>query len=149
MTQQRQVSILVVDDFQPWRIQIRNILQGRREWKIVSEACDGPEAIKKAIELKPDVILLDIGLPALNGIEAAERIFTLVPDVTILFVTQQNDDDVVNAAISIGAKGYVLKPNVNRELLPALEAVLKGWSFIGSDVMRRRGSPSLLPQGVQ
>ena len=128
-----EVRILVVDDFEPWRSQIRNILQERPEW-IVSEACDGPEAIRKATELKPDVILLDIGLPALNGIEAAERISTLVPDTSILFVTQQSDPDVVSAALSNGAKGYVLKANASRELVPAVEAVLKGRRFIGSDV---------------
>jgi DNA-binding NarL/FixJ family response regulator len=71
MSQQQPVSILVVDDFQPWRSQVRNILQERPEWKILSEAGDGPEAIKKATELEPDVTLLDVGLPSLNGIEAA------------------------------------------------------------------------------
>ena len=140
------VRTLVVDDFEPFRRFVCTALQARPEWQVIDEAADGLQAVRKAEELQPDLILLDIGLPALNGIEAAERISTLVPDTSILFVTQQTDPDVVSAALSNGAKGYVLKANASWELLPAVEAVLKGVRFIGSDVTHRRGRPG---KGVQ
>jgi len=80
------------------------------------------------------LILLDIGLPKLNGIEAAHRISRLVPAAKILFVSQENDADVVSAALSNGAKGYVLKLDANRELLPAVESILRGKDFISTGV---------------
>ena len=131
------VRILVVEDFQPFRRFVCATLQSRPNWQIIAEASSGLEAVQKAVALKPDLILLDIGLPTLNGIEAAEQISTLVPDATILFITQQDDADVVAAALSNGARGYVLKINANRELLPAVEAVLDGRRFIGSGLMQR------------
>ena len=117
------------------------MLQSRPDLKIIAEAEDGLEAVRKAEELKPDLILLDIGMPYLNGIEAAERISKIVPDAKILFVTQENDPDVVATALSNGAKGLVMKVNAHRELLPALEAVLEGRRFIGFCVTPLRSSP--------
>ena len=105
------------------------MLQSHPDLKVVGEAKDGLEAIQKAGELKPDLILLDIGMPALSGIEAAEGISKLDPAAKILFVTQENDPDVVATALSNGAKGLVLKVNAHRELLPAVEAVLEGRRF--------------------
>lgn len=133
--------ILLVDDFEPWRKQVCAMLQSRPDLKIIAEAEDGLEAVRKAEELKPDLILLDIGMPYLNGIEAAERISKIVPDAKILFVTQENDPDVVATALSNGAKGLVMKVNAHRELLPALEAVLEGRRFIGFCVTPLRSSP--------
>ena len=103
----------------------------------------------KAEELKPDLILLDIELPNLNGIEAAKRISTLVPEAAVLFVSQQTDADVVAAALSNGAKGYILKANAGRELLPAMEAVLEGRHFIGFDVTQRQPNHSSPEQDAQ
>lgn len=137
----RPVRILVVDDFEPFRHFACAVLQAKPEWQVIDEASDGLQAGQKAAELKPDLILLDIGLPTLNGIEAAERISTLVPDATVLFVTQQDDPDIVSLALSNGAKGYILKTHASRELRPAVEAVLKGQHFIGSDVRQQRGRP--------
>ena len=93
--------------------------------------------VERAEELKPDLILLDIGLPSLNGIEAAKRISTLVPDAMIIFVTQHNDAQVVAKALSNGAKAYLLKADAYRELLPAVDAVLEGKRFISSGVLPR------------
>lgn len=130
------IRVLVVEDFAPLRKVICATLGRRPSLRIVCEVSDGQEAVQKAEELKPDLILLDIGLPTLNGIEAAKKIFTLVPHVTIIFVTQQNDADVMAAALRSGAKAYVLKTDANRELLPAVEAVLQGNNFISSGVTR-------------
>ena len=131
------VRILVVEDFEPFRRYVCATLQARPEWRIIGEASDGLEAVHKAEELRPDLILLDIGLPTMDGIEAAKRISTLVPGAKVLFVSQQKNADVVAAALSNGAKGYVLKANAGRELMPAVEAVLEGRRFVGSGVMQR------------
>ena len=100
----------------------------------MAEAVDGPEAIQKAEELKPDLIVLDIGLPKLNGIEAARRIRQLSPSSKIIFLSQNNDLDVVRAALSTGALGYVCKTDARSELLLAVEAVLRGKQFVSSSI---------------
>ena len=89
---------LVADDFRPWREQLRSILDTRQEWTIVGEACDGQEAVEKATEMQPDIIFLDVGMPVLNGIKAAKIICRKCPKSKILFVTQDADDDIRNAA---------------------------------------------------
>ena len=124
------VRILVVDDYEPFRRVVCATLAVRPELQVVGEASDGLEAVQKAEELQPDLILLDIGLPTLNGIEAAHRISRLVPAARILFVSQENDTDVVAAALSNGAKGYLRKQNAKSELLSAVEAVLRGDRFV-------------------
>ena len=105
------------------------LFQVRPEWQVIAEAADGPEAIQKAEELKPDLIVLDIGLPKLNGIEAARRIRQLSPSSKILFLSQNNDLDVVRAALSTGL-GYIQKTDVRSDLLPAIEAALQGRQFV-------------------
>jgi len=124
------IRILVVDDFEPWRQEICSMLQTRPELRVVAEVGDGLEAVQKAQELKPDLILLDIGLPTLNGLQAAKRIRQVAPHAAIIFVTQQRDEDLVQAALSTGARGYVLKTGAGRELLPAVDAVLRGDHFV-------------------
>ena len=91
------IRILVADDFEPWRRSVCSILKGQAELQVVGEAADGEEAVQKARTLKPHLILLDIGLPKMNGIEAAKRIRQLVPGARILFLTRNNDKDVVTA----------------------------------------------------
>jgi len=95
---------------------------------------DGSEAIQKAEALKPDLIVLDIGLPKLNGIEAARRIRQLAPSSKIIFLSQYNSLDVVQAALSTGALGYVCKTDARRALLPAADAVLRGRQFVSSSL---------------
>lgn len=101
------------------------------QFHIVAEAADGLEAVQKAEDLQPDIILLDIGLPSLNGIEAASRISKVAPSAIILFFSQMNDVDVVRSALSNGGMGYILKANIGRELLPGIKAVLRGERFLG------------------
>ena len=138
------VRILVVDDHEPFRQFLHLKLQQRPELQIVGEASDGLEGVQKAKDLQPDLILLDIGLPRLNGIEAAHRIMKFSPNANILFISQVNDAAVIAAAIGNGAKGFVRKLNVNRELLPAIEAVLRGEHITSTGVMQRESASSVL-----
>ena len=126
------IRILIADDFEGWRRQARSLLQARPQLQVVAEASDGPEAIQKAEELKPDLILLDIGLPKLNGIEAARQIRQLSPSSKIIFLSQYNDHDVVRAALGIGALGYVHKKDALSELLLAVDSVLRSEPFVSS-----------------
>jgi DNA-binding NarL/FixJ family response regulator len=106
------------------------MLEARPEWQVISEASDGLEAVQKAQDLKPEIILLDIGLPKMNGIEAARQIRRYSPNSRIVFLSQQNDLDIVQAALSTGALGYVCKTDVHSELLPAMDATLRGKQFV-------------------
>jgi DNA-binding NarL/FixJ family response regulator len=124
------VRILLVEDFEPFRNLIRTLLEGKPGLQIIAEVADGHEAVQKAVELKPCLILLDIGLPSFNGIAAAREIRTLSPDSKILFVTQESSPEVVQEALSLGASGYVLKNRVAIDLWLAVEAVLKGGRFV-------------------
>jgi DNA-binding NarL/FixJ family response regulator len=108
------------------------LLQERPEWQIIFEASDGSEAVEKAGELRPDIILLDIGLPKLNGIEAARRIRQHSPNSKIVFVSMENSPNVVRAALSTGAQGYVDKARIQSDLVPAIDAVLRGIQFVPS-----------------
>ena len=134
------VRILVVDDVEIWREQVCSIVEKQPDWQVVSEASDGLEAVHKARELKPDLILLDIGLPNLNGIEVAHRVCKTVPNTKVLFVTQEDDAEVVLGALNNGAKGYVLKSDVGRELLPAIKAVLRGEACVSSRISHKVSS---------
>jgi DNA-binding NarL/FixJ family response regulator len=131
------LRILVSDDYADWRRQVRLVLQARPEWQVISEASNGLDAVQKARDLKPEIILLDIGLPKLNGIEAARRIRQLSPNSKIIFLSQNNDLDMVRAALNTGARGYVRKTDVKRELLPAVDAVLRGKQFVSSSLNGR------------
>jgi DNA-binding NarL/FixJ family response regulator len=97
--------------------------------QIIGEASDGLEAIQKAVQLKPDLILLDIGLPTLNGIEVARQIRQVVPQSKIMFLTAESDAAVVQEAASLGASGYVVKAMAGADLLNALEVVISGRQF--------------------
>ncbi len=128
------IRILVVDDFESWRQQVCSILHTRPELRVVAEAADGWQAVQKAHELRPDLILLDIGLPNLNGLDAANRIRQVAPESRIIFLTQDSDEDLVRDALSAGAQGYVLKTDALRELLPAVERVMDGDDFVSSGI---------------
>jgi DNA-binding NarL/FixJ family response regulator len=124
------IRVLVVADFQSFRRFICSKLGQKPEVRVICEVSDGLEAVQKAEELKPDLILLDIGLPTLNGIEAARRIRELVPESKVIFSTQETSADIIQEAMRLGAWGYVFKTDAERDLLPAIDAVLSGTRFV-------------------
>ena len=124
------IRILVVDDFAPWRNFVSFMLAMKPEFEVVGEASDGGKAVEKAVELKPDLILLDISMPVLNGIEAARQIRKLVPESKIIFLSQESSSEVIEEAMNLGASGYVIKSMAGNELLAAVEAVLLGETFV-------------------
>lgn len=128
------VGVLVVDDYEPFRRFVCSTLSKAAGWQVVGEVSDAIEAVQRAEELQPDLILLDINLPNLNGVEAAKRIQRVAPISKIVFVTSENDSDVVHAALGNGAKGYVLKSDAGSELLRGLEIVLGGGRFVSRGV---------------
>jgi DNA-binding NarL/FixJ family response regulator len=125
------LRVLVVEDFAAFRGFIRTILDDP-ELQIIAEASDGIEAVHKAEELQPDLILLDIGLPGLNGIEVARRIHQLSPQSKILFVSQESSTDVIEEAMNSGAMGYIIKAHAANELLHAVKAVREGRRFVSN-----------------
>jgi DNA-binding NarL/FixJ family response regulator len=129
------VKILIVEDHEPFRRHFRSTIEQRGGFQVIGEASDGLEGIQKAKELQPDLIVLDIGLPKLNGLEAAREVHRLVPFAKILFVSQEFSFDLVEAALRSGASGYVHKSRAESDLLPAIESVLRGKYFV-SGVMR-------------
>lgn len=131
------VRVLVVDDYEPFRRFVCSTLGKRPELQVIGEVSDGLEAVHEAEQLQPDLIVLDIGLPTLNGIEAARRIRKLSPESKILFVSQESSADVVQEALSVGALGYVVKAHAASELLAAVEAICQGRLFLSSGLSDR------------
>jgi DNA-binding NarL/FixJ family response regulator len=126
------LRVLVVEDFAPFWQFIRSTLAERRDVQVLGEVADGLEAVQKAELLEPDLVLLDIGLPMLNGIEAARQIRTLAPESKIIFVSQESSCEVVQEALNLGAWGYVLKERAAIDLLAAVDAVLEGRQFVSA-----------------
>ena len=126
------ISVLLVDDFVQFRAAVSTLLRKKPELQIVAEASDGIEAVEQSRQLQPDLILLDIGLPKLNGIAAARQIREVAPQSKIIFVTQETSADIMKEAIGLGGMGYVVKAKVESELLKAIDLVLEGKQFIGT-----------------
>jgi DNA-binding NarL/FixJ family response regulator len=133
------VRILIVDDFGPWRHFVSSRLLTKPELQVAGEASDGFEAVQKAVELKPDLILLDIGLPTLNGMEAAQQMRELVPESEIIFLSQESSADMVQAALNLGASGYVVKASAGSQLLAAVETVVSGKKFVSNTQADHKG----------
>jgi DNA-binding NarL/FixJ family response regulator len=117
------IRILIVDDHPVVRHGLRNLLEVQAGWEVVDEAADGLEALEKADRLNPDVILLDVSMPKMNGLEACRLIRKAVPASEVLIVTQHDSPQMMREALDAGARGYVVKSNAGRDLLAAVEAV--------------------------
>jgi DNA-binding NarL/FixJ family response regulator len=124
------VRVLVVDDYEPFRRFVCSTIEKQPHLQVIGESADGLEAVQKAVELHPELIVLDIGLPRLNGIEAARRIRKLCPECKILFLSQESSADVVEEALGLGARGYVAKAYAGSELLAAVDTVCQGRQFV-------------------
>lgn len=132
------MRILLADGFAPWRRFASSLLQRKPGWYVIAEALDGLEAVQKALELKPDLILLEIGLQKLNGIETARLILKFAPKCRIIFVSAHDELAYVQEAMATGASGYVLKASSATELVRAVKTVLQGKLFVSS---RLKGIP--------
>lgn len=133
------VRVLVVDDFEPFRRMTAALLGKLVGVQIVGEALDGEEAVQKARQLKPDLVVLDIGLPKLNGIETARRVRSASPTSRILFFTANDYPQIVREALDAGADGYVCKRDADTDLLAGVKAVLLGKRYV-SERLASRGS---------
>jgi DNA-binding NarL/FixJ family response regulator len=131
------VRVILVDDYVPYRHFVSSTLQKQPKLQIICEIGDGLKALQKAQELKPDLILMDIGIPTINGIEAARRILEVLPKTKILFITENRATEIAEEAFRMGACGYVVKSNAASELLPAVEAVLAGKRFVSAGIEGR------------
>jgi two-component system, NarL family, response regulator NreC len=130
------VRIVLGDDHTIVRQGLRKILEDRHGWEVVAEAGDGREAVKKVLELEPDVAVLDIGMPLLNGIEAVRQIVKRAPSVRILILSMHSDEAYITQALQAGAKGYLLKDSADTDLIRAVSDVAAGRSFFSPAVAK-------------
>jgi two-component system response regulator NreC len=130
------LRILIADDHTIVRQGIRKILEDHPEWEVVAEAGDGRDAVRQALELKPDIALLDIGMPLLNGIEAASQITRRAPQVRVVILSMHPNEAYITRALQAGAKGYLLKDSAADDLIRALTLVSQGKSVMLDDYVR-------------
>ena len=132
-----QIRVLIVDDHPHFRDGMRALLSSVSDLEVVGEARDGEAAISLAEKLQPDVILMDLGMPGVNGIEATRRILHTSPHVSVLVISMQEDDDSVFAALQAGARGYLLKGALKAEILRSIRSVASGEAIFGPAIARR------------
>lgn len=132
--QQPKIRILVVDDYELWRSLFTTTLQKQPDLQVIGELQDGLEAVEQSQLLQPDLVLLDVGLPTLNGIEAARRIREISPASKILFISANRSPEIAEEALRLGAGGYLLKPDAGKDLLPAVRDVLQGKRFVSASL---------------
>ncbi len=130
------IRVLIVDDHGVIRTGLRTLLKSDPEVEVVGEAADGPEAFRLTVELKPNVLLLDIGMPGEDGIQVAKRLRASAPDVRVVFLTMHEDPALMREAIQVGAAGYVIKRAEEREILDAIHAAHRGDLYIHPAVAR-------------
>jgi two-component system, NarL family, response regulator NreC len=130
------LRILLADDHTVVRQGLRKILEARPQWEVVAEAADGREAVRQAEEVKPDVAIVDVAMPLLNGIEAVRQIARKVSGTRVLVLSMHNDEAYVTQMLRAGAAGYLLKDSADVDLLQAVEAVASGKSFFSPAIAR-------------
>jgi DNA-binding NarL/FixJ family response regulator len=140
------LRILIADDHEVARKGIRSILESHLGWEVCGEVKDGREAVESASTLKPDVLLLDIGMPNLNGLDAARQILAISPDARILILTVHDSEQMVREVLAAGARGFLLKSDAGRDLLAAVEALQHGRTFFTSRVSQMMLDGYLRPQ---
>jgi DNA-binding NarL/FixJ family response regulator len=133
------IRILLVDDHPVVRQGLKTLLEGRSGWEVIGEASDGAEAVEKAKDLNPDVMVLDVTMPKMNGLEACRLLRRQAPQLEILFVTQHDSPQMMREALEAGARGYVVKSNAARDLLAAVEAVSQHRVFTALNVRDAAG----------
>jgi DNA-binding NarL/FixJ family response regulator len=130
------IRILLADDHTVMRRGLRLLLESQVEFTVVAEASDGRQAVEQAELTKPDVVVLDITMPNLGGIEAAQRIASLLPDTAIIFLSMHSDEGYVLRALKAGAKGYLLKDSAEGDLIDAIKAVSQGKTFFSAEISK-------------
>ena len=123
-------KILIVDDFLPWQRLVLTMFELETDFKIISVASNGLEAVQKAMELQPDVILMDVSMPGMSGIAATRQIRLLSPASRILFLSAHRSSDLIQATFDAGGSGYILKCDSNSDLIPGVRAVLLDRQFV-------------------
>jgi DNA-binding NarL/FixJ family response regulator len=131
------VSVLVADDHPVFRQGLHALLDGVPDIDLIGEAADGDEAVSAALELKPDVVLMDVRMPGMNGIDATRKIVAADPGIGILVLTMFEDDDSVFAAMRAGARGYLLKGSEQEEVMRAIRSIASGEAIFGPAIARR------------
>lgn len=130
------LRLLIGDDHTIMRQGLRKILEERSDWEVVGEAGNGRSAVQQAIELEPDVAILDIGMPQLNGIDATAQISRKLPSVQVLILSMHEDEAYITRAVRAGARGYLLKDSAGADLIGAIAAVAAGKSYFSPLVAR-------------
>ena len=129
-------QILVVDDFLAWQNFVSVMLQGESDLRIISSVTDGLEAVRKAKEIRPDLILMDLSLPVMNGIDATRQILAHSPGTKVLFLSEHRDSDLIQTAFDVGALGYVLKSDSQADLIAGIRSVLLGRPFVSRSLTK-------------
>ena len=129
-----QIRILLVDDHNVMRRGLRLLLESQPEFSVVGEASDGRQAVERAVATRPDVVVLDLAMPNLSGIEAAQRIVAQLPQVAIVVLSMHSDEGYVLRALKAGAKGYLLKDSAEGDLIGAIKAVQQGKTFFSPEI---------------
>jgi DNA-binding NarL/FixJ family response regulator len=121
--------ILLADDHEVVRAGLRALLEEQNGWEVVAEAVDGRDAVEKATKLKPDVVVIDIAMPSLNGLEAVRQIVKAVPNTKVLVLTMYDSDPLIQQVLQAGARGYLLKSDAGRDLVSAIDALRRNKTF--------------------
>jgi DNA-binding NarL/FixJ family response regulator len=130
------IRLLLGDDHTLLRQGLRKILEEQRDWEVIAEASDGRDAVRQTLATQPDVVILDIGMPLLNGIEATRQIVRRLPNIRVLILSMHSDEAYIIQALQAGARGYLLKDSADIELIRAVTAVAAGKSFFSPAVAR-------------